>query len=203
MAINTDYTIGIKREVVTALQPLFGDDFPIEDLRNHVYVGLEYPYLPVQYPAIYVTFQPRDLRNVGVGHVEYSLDDTGSPIAVKHWFFTGTINFNIIALSPIERDQLGAALVNIISFGDTPFQDFSKQLLNASYVDLQYLPDIIRPSGDVTNDVPWGNPDERTFGVSYSIDVLGEFYSEPSTGDLIKIESIIVNAYRPDQPKPW
>lgn len=203
--INTDYTIGIKREIVTALKPMFGNDFPIENLRNRVYVGLEYPYTPVQYPAIYITYQPRELRNIGVGHIEYSNDDSGTPVAIKHWYFSGTINFNIMTLSPFERDQLGAALVNILALGETEyvFSSFQDELIDATYVDLQYLPDIIHPGGDVTGDVPWGNNDERTFGTSYSIDVLGEFYSEPYTGDLIRIESVIVNGYRPDQPVPW
>lgn len=206
MPINTDYAVGIKREIVTALKPLFGDNFPIEALRNRVYVGLEYPYSQVQYPAIYITYQPGTLRNIGVGHIEEGINpDDGTPFMVKHWYFTGTINFNVMALSQSERDQLGSAIVNILSLGETmpEFETFQDNLLNGTYVDLQYLPDIIHPGGDVSDTVPWDNPDERAFGTSYSIDVVGEFYSEPYTGELIEINSIEVHAYRPDQPVPW
>lgn len=75
MSINTDYKIGLKREVVNALKPMFGSQFEYEDLRNHVFVGLEYPMKPIQYPAIYITFQEEELRNAGIGHVETDYTD--------------------------------------------------------------------------------------------------------------------------------
>jgi hypothetical protein len=68
--INTDYKIGLKREIVNALRPMFGDQFEYPDLRNKVFVGLEYPMKRLQYPAIYITFQEAELRNAGIGHVE-------------------------------------------------------------------------------------------------------------------------------------
>ncbi len=77
--ITTDYKIGLKREIVNALRPMFGDKFEYEDLRNHVFVGLEYPMTRVQYPAIYITFQEEELRDAGIGHVE--LDYTED----QHW----------------------------------------------------------------------------------------------------------------------
>ena len=202
--INDDYTIGIKREMVTALQPMFGNDFPIDNLANRVYVGLEYPLTDTRYPAIYLTYNENELRSAGVGHVEDATGPDGTPAQVKHWYFTGSINFNILALSPKERDQLGAALVNILAFGETNdfLNTFRTQLMNSTYVDLQYLQEIIHPGGEQVGNPPWESETDIVFGKQYSIDVLGEFYSNIYTGDLVQIDHVQVHPYT-DQGSPW
>lgn len=204
MVINDDYTIGLKREIVTALEPMFHEDFPITNLRDRVYVGLEYPFSRVQYPAIYISYQETDLRSAGVGHVEQSVGDDGTPTEMRHWYFTGRINFNIMALSPKERDQLGAALVNFIAFGNSDdfFKRFHDQLMDSTYVDLQFLQEIIHPGGEVTGNPPWDTETEMVFGRSYSVDVLGEFYSNKSTGELVRWEHVHIHPYLPDG-QPW
>lgn len=203
--INDDYTVGIKREVVTALEPMFHDTFPIEALRNRVYVGLEYPFTKVSFPAIYITYNETELRNVGVGHTEEVLTEDGTPTQVKHWRFTGTINFNIMSLSPKERDELGAALVNILAFGESNplLSNFRTQMLNSTYVDLQFLQDIIHPGGEVMGVTPWASETELVFGKSYSIDIFGEFYSNAYTGELIRWEHVEVHPYITGHAAPW
>lgn len=85
MAIQTDYKIGLKREIINALKPIFGDTFGYPELRNRVFVGLEYPMKPVQYPAIFVTYQEDEIRNAGVSHIEYDYTENSVfPKAVKH-----------------------------------------------------------------------------------------------------------------------
>lgn len=123
--INNDYKVGIKREIITALKPLFGNTFPYTDLRNKVYVGLEYPMKQAQYPGIYITFTENNLQNAGISHIEYEYtNDSPFPKLVKHWIFDGRINFNILALSALDRDRLSAALVNILGFAEV-MPDFS------------------------------------------------------------------------------
>lgn len=201
--INDDYTIGLKREIVTALQPMFGNDFPIDQLQNHVFVGLEYPFSHTQYPAIYITYNERELRSAGVGHIEQAEDDDGTPYEVRHWMFTGSINFNVMTLSPKERDQLGAALVNILAFDSDGFlEQFRDHLMDSTYVDLQYLQEIIHPGGEVTGQTPWNSETEMVFGRSYSVDVLGEFYSSRKTGEIIRWEHVQVHPYLADGT-PW
>lgn len=203
--INDDYTVGIKREAVTALEPMFHDDFPISELRNRVYVGLEYPFSNVRYPAIYITYRENQLRNAGVGHTEDATGTDGTPALIKHWYFTGTINFNVMALSPKERDQLGSALVNILGFGGTVdlLKTFHDNLLDSTYVDIQYLQDIIHPGGEVIGNVPWESETEIMFGTSYSVDVLGEFYSNVYTGELVQWEHIQIHPYTPEGTSWW
>lgn len=204
--INDDYKTGIKREIVGALRPMFGSTFPYVDLRNQVYVGLEYPMEPVNYPAIYITFNEREIRNIGVGHIEQAVDDNLLPYKVKRWWFEGTINFNIIALNPLDRDRLAAALINILAFhhdGPEEFSAFYDELYDADYVDLTLMTERIIPGGEQVGATPWDSEDELQYGNSYSVAVSGEFTSNASTNDLVQISTIRVSGYTPGEAPPW
>ena len=204
--INDAYKTGIKREIVRALKPLFGDTFPIPELRNQVYVGLEYPMKVVNYPAIYITFTEREIRNVGVGHLEIGIDANLSPYKIKRWWFEGTMHFNILALNPLDRDRLAAAVINILAFnqdGPDEFAPFYDELYDADYVDLTLMSDRIMPGGEQVGGVPWGNEDEQQYGNTYSVAVSGEFTSNASTNDLVQISTIRVSGYTPDEAAPW
>lgn len=201
-----NYTQGVKRTAVSSLKPMFnGPDFPNDDLRGNVFVGLEYPLTEALYPAIYITFHEQELRNVGVGHIEELTNEDGSTSFLKHWLFTGSINFNILALSPDVRDELGSILINILAFGDVDswLNRFQRDVLGSTYIDLQYLTDIIHPMGEVVGQVPWASETEMTFATNYAIDVLGEFYSHPYTGDIVTIENVNVFPYRKGDNPHW
>jgi len=205
VGINFNYTQGVKRAVVSTLEPMMKDpNFPIPELTGNVTVGLEYPLTKASYPAIFITFQESQLRNVGVGNEELVIQADGTPTRVKHWYFIGTINFNILALSPMERDELGSVLINILAFGDTNswLGRFQKNLMDASYIEVQYLKDIIHPGGEQIGTVPWESTTEMSFGVNYSIDIFGEFYSDPWTGDLIQVEHVELYPYLPGTTPP-
>jgi hypothetical protein len=200
-----DYKIGVKREIVNALKPLFGADFPIPEFRNNVYVGLEYPMTEVDYPAIYITYRERTLKSAGLGHVEYTVDDGGTPFQAKRFYFDGQVSFNIIALSQGTRDRLASALINVLAFGETmpEFTSFWEDLDDSDYVDVQLNKENIYPGGDQTGGVPWNNPDEMQFATTYSLDALGTFAVDPTTGGIIKISTIIVQPYLEGTTPPW
>jgi hypothetical protein len=208
MAIDTDfydYRIGTKREIVTALKPLFGNSFPIPEMRNNVYVGLEYPMEAIDYPAIYITYVERELRNAGVGQVFEEAASDGSLVHYRHWRFAGTLYFNIIALNQLDRDRLASAVINILAAADefSEFSDFYNELYDAEYVALTLLSENITPGGDQVTPVPWGAPDEQQFSTTYSVEVFGEFVTDPATGGLIQISRILVSPYRIGTPPPW
>ena len=207
MAIATDYKVGIKREVVNALKSVVGESLPFEELRNRIYVGLEYPMVQARYPAIYITYSEQTIRNAGISHIEY--DYTDNPIfpkAIKHWIFTGRINFNVMALNALDRDRVAAVLVNAIAFGEIQpeFNTFWDEIRDADYVAIQPLTDIIYPGGEVTGTPPWDTEDELQYGNSYSIEIFGEFWSKPETAELIQIGEVDIWPYRlGEQPPPW
>jgi hypothetical protein len=205
MAIQFDYKTGIKRQIVNSLMEVFDEDFSIPELRGRVKVSLDYPMEPLAYPAVYVTYQEDVIRNAGIGHIEYVENpDSIFPKEMKHWIFSGRINFNIIALNPYDRDRLASAVINAIAFGELPgeFNDFWTQLRGTEYVYLQPLTDEITPGGEQIGQVPWGDDDELQFGNSYSIPVFGEFYSRPETGELIQINEVDLYPYRLGEQDP-
>lgn len=205
MNINFDYPIGVKKEIMSAFTPVFQSTFPDTELRNRIKISLEWPNSAAHYPAIYVTYQEGPLENMGVGHIEYDLDSNGAPIQVMHYRFTGQLNFNILALSPLERDRIAAGLVNLLAFGDVipEFANFKNEIADGDYVRLVLLTDRITPQGLQTNPVPWDNPDEMVFAQTYSVQLFGEFYSEISSGNLVRISAVEVYPYHLGQLPPF
>jgi hypothetical protein len=205
MPINEDYKMGLKREIVSALRPIFGDTYPDEDLRNRVKVGFEYPRTEVMYPAIYLMYAEGPIENMGVGHYHLSTDEHGNPQKYKHYRFQGRLDFNAVALSPIERDKLAAGIVNILALGDEmpEFESFHKEIHDSDWLQIHLLTDIITPGGEQIYDTPWGNPDERVYGNSYSVNVYGEFFSDAVSGDLIQINQIVLFPYLEGELPPF
>lgn len=203
--LNDVYPVGIKREVATALRPVFGNNFPIEALRNQIFVGWEYPNKEIRYPAIYITFTEGPIQNVGVGHYEVVRDDQGDPKIARHFKFTGQLNFNVMALTPKDRDEISAALIQIIAMGMiTPeFVSFHDEIDDSDYITLALMHDKITPGGQQEGTVPWGDDEETVFIATYSVDVFGEFWSDTETGDLIEISEIDLYPYRTGEAKPW
>lgn len=203
--INDDYPIGIKREIVNALKPVFGATFPIPEYRNKVAVTLEYPLQPVQYPAVYITLTVDQLRNIGIGHVEQEYDTNNQPYEFERWWFEGTVHFNVVALNPLDRDKLASSIFNLLAFGNTvpEFKTFYDELHDSDYVDITLMTERILPGGEQVGAVPWQSEDELSFANTHSVRVVGELASNPSTGDLIEIGTIRVSGYTPDEPPPW
>lgn len=205
MNITFDYPIGVKKEVMSAFIPMFGDVYPDVALRDRIKVSLEWPDSREKFPAIYVTYSEGPIETMGVGHIEYSLDENGAPTEAMHYQFNGQLNFNIMALSPLERDQIAAGLVNLLAFGDVipEFANFKDEIADGDYVRLVLMTDRITPQGQQTNPVPWDNPDEMLFTQTYSVQLHGEFYSQVGSGNLVRISRVEVYPYRPDELPPF
>lgn len=206
ISINNDYKVGIKKEIISALRPLFGDTYPDPNLAGKINVNLEFPLQEAKYPSIYVTYTEGSLQNAGIGHYELDTDDDGNPTIFYHWIFDGTVNFNILALTQIDRDQLSAGLINVLALGhDTvEFDEFFTTISDDSYVKLQMLTDKIYPGGETTGQVPWGETDRQVFANTYSVSVFGEFQTDPRTGELITVKRVDLFPYRVDeQLPPW
>jgi hypothetical protein len=193
--ITTAYKMGLKRQIVHALDPVFGPEFPIPDYRD-IYVGLEYPMTNVQYPSILITYSETELRSVGVGYRATDYNETGNRYPYKVFRYQGMVHFNVMALNPLDRDKLSAALVNILAFAEVEdsLVGFVERLRDEKYASLALILDVITPEGEQEGDVPWGNEDEKIFTASYGVPVGGEFTSKPDgTGDLTEIDTIFVD----------
>lgn len=200
-----DYPMGVKRELVSSLKPFFGNDYPDAEFANKINVSLEWPQDRVHYPSIFVTYTEGPIRNMGVGHVEYDYDSNLTPIEYRHYRFDGTVNFNVLALTPLERDRVAAGLMNLLAFNEVipEFSNFKEEMSDNDYVSLILNTEEITPRGENQTPVPWQNPDEMIFSQTYSVQMHGEFYSNSDTGDLIEIESVGAWPYRPGDIPHW
>lgn len=203
--IAFDYPMGVKREVVSAFKPMFGSDYPDPNYASKIHFSLDWPTEQTQYPAIFVTYTEGPIENVGVGHREWITDDFGIPVEYRHYKFTGQLNFNILGLSPLERDEVAAGLVNLLAFHEVldPFKNLEPELNDQDFAGIILNTERITPQGTNESPVPWGNADEQIFAATYSVPLYGEFMSDPSTGNLIIVSGVEVYPYRPEQGPPW
>lgn len=218
MAFREEYKIGVKREIVHALSLVFKDQYPDEQLRNRVRVSSTFPFAEIRYPFILITFSEGPIRNVGLGHYALeqdpnkwnpdptTLDDQPSGRIYKHFRFQGNINFNILALSPQDRDMLSEGLVNILAFSDLmpEFAPFWNEIRDSDYISIALLTDEITPGGDTDFIAPWDpEGDERVFSATYSVPIFGEFFTDPISGGMIRISQVDTYAFSgnfPDDP---
>jgi hypothetical protein len=169
------YKIALKLAVVEALRLIFSEQYP-DSLLNDLFINLEYPQKPQQYPAVIVGYQERDLRTAGPFHFEYR-----SPNNVqKRWYFEGTITMDIIAQTSLDRDYISDHFVHMFAFATT--NEYTASFFN--YIEtnediiVNVNKDILTPAGEtVESGVPWGFTDQLLYRTAYAFDVMGEFLS--------------------------
>ncbi len=209
MAIVTDYQLGIKQEVIGALRKVFTTTYPdsqfvdVQGNKSRVYIGTEFPLKETQYPSIFITYSEGLLQNAGIGNYELETQDDLSVQKILHWRFEGALNFNIFAKTTTDREMLAAGFINIIAFGkDMPeFKPFWDEINDADFVALAFFGDSPRALGDSVEQAPWG-AGENIYVRSYQVSVMGDFWTNPLLGGLVKIRDIDIFPYRHEQPVP-
>jgi hypothetical protein len=152
-----------------------------------VTVTIEYPTDSIVYPCIVVGWIEQYVRNAGVGHIEWILDEnTNLPTPFRHAHYQGQIELAVYALSSLDRDLVSDSLVQIMRMPDmaTYTTNYYNQIFND--VDnsntLHYInvdTDNIRPVGESVQQVPWGAENALQYKSGYRANVFGEFYSLP------------------------
>jgi hypothetical protein len=193
-SISYSYKLGVKEEVVEALRAVFNEVYPDPAYRGHVDVVSEYPSREVTYPLIVVRFQSQEVKNIGIGH--YELDASYPGQRVLHWRFQGTISFTVYGETPIDRDKILAGLTNLFAFGaDIPeFANFQEDIHDLKFITLTILSDSFTEGTDMAMPPAWNpNSNQLLFSNSMTFQVFGEFFTEPSTGDLVEIDAVTIN----------
>lgn len=202
--ISTQYKIGVKREIIGALRKAFGDAYPDPILAGKVSVVAEYPLREVSYPMVVVHFNPGMIQNMGLGHYEIGETDGGEVGLIKRWMFDGSLTLTVYALTPMDRDMVILGLMNMFAFGDQipGFADFWKEIGDYDFVSLQINTEHIQEGGDQVVSVPWGDDETPVFSDSLTLNVFGEFYTVPTTGELVPISQVNVYPYIHGAPEP-
>jgi len=198
------YKVSIKREVVDALREAIAEDYADLDFTKKLEISLEYPTTEVHFPRIIVGLQEQTLTSAGVGHYEFGVAETGEQVLLRHFRFEANLTFTIYALSAVERDELSAVLVGILAFpqGSAASSTFHREVYDSDFIDMQMNTDSITPGGDTVEDVPWDDPTRKVYTASYSIPIIGEFFTHQNGVTLSVINDIRLYPYRPDQNDP-
>ena len=182
-----NYKMEIKRAVVKSLQAEFTVDnyypgFESSRLLTESHITIEYPQRPEQYPSIIVGFKEKELKSGGVGHYEFTSENT----VIQKWLYMGTISLEIFALTSMDRDFISDSIVNLISFGRIQGSLFRDHVEANANVDLQLSIGSLTPISEQTmSGVSWGLTDARIYTVGYEFGCLGSFESGPRYYDYI------------------
>jgi len=203
------YKTWIKTSLVEGLREVF-KDHPDTRIRTKdivrdgkpikfgTKVSIDYPTSELHYPTIVVRFFEREIRNAGVGHVEYLKVDDDDVLTFKfrHFLYSGDIEWAIFALSSLDRDLISDSLIQALAMPDMAeyTQDFWERIYfpddvgvtvgdqNRSkgrwnYVNLNT--DRTLGFGETQTPQPWLSEDQLVYQTSYRTAIYGEFYSLP------------------------
>ena len=186
---------------VGAIQAAFDVTYPQDDAAGgiqKVYCSLDYPVRPQMIPAVWVNYEPAELRMAGIDYTE--TDALGN--LVTRWVFQGHVSFTVVALSNDERDLICDELISMIAFAAQseapgPFRAYIDE--GGGLLATSWSFDTIEPRGDgAAPGTPWMT-DEVLYEQGLALQVRGEFVSSAVTLDLVPLREITIAA-TPDVP---
>ena len=185
-----------KTLLVKALTDTFNETYPVQQYQG-LHVSIEYPESAADYPAIWVDFDPMNLRPSGIGDAYFftapDIDFLVKPY--KIWTFEGRASFTIATLSSLERDSLYDEMVKIIAFGslNDGRSVFRKTIDDNPYVPMMLDYDKIESNGMTASaGTPWGS-EEMVYEVTVVMNARGEFASDISTNSLVLLSKVDIS----------
>lgn len=179
--------------MVEALKATFDSNYPQVDFQN-INVDIEYPVQQSQYPGIWVNYEDSaELSIAGINHQEQIQNTDGSFSIGTRWRFQGVVTLTVVALSSLERDRLYDEVVRTYAFGgyNQSLSVFRQKIEQNDFIGMNFNFDDMQPTGDAAAPgTPW-QTSEIIYEKSLSVDVIGEFVSNPDTQTLAALSSII------------
>lgn len=187
----TPYSRMVKRTVVNGVRSVFTNAFSEQQLRS-LRITTEYPTAKAQYPSVVIRFQEGSNVNAGVGHTELFRDTDDVLREWSHRLFDGALTFEVHALTSVDRDILGDAIVEMLAFSRMPEMSLQHNLFTYIYGDpedpdapdirsllshITYNSDVISAGGESANPVVWGSENDLSYEKSYSVDIWGGYYN--------------------------
>lgn len=187
------YLRTIKTTATEALQAAFQVAYPETDPAGGdkpVFISQEYPVEQTQIPAIWVEFEPADLRTAGIAYTE--TDSSGA--VFTRWRFSGSASFTVAAMSSNERDMIYDQMVALVAFASqSEAPSVWRQTIEASdLIATTWSYDTIENRGAAAAPgTPWGT-DEVMYERGIAVQVLGEFVTNPVTLQLVSLSEISI-----------
>lgn len=189
------YTTYVKTALKEALEGVF-KNHP-DELLQETRVRVENPRAKADYPCILLRFNEREINNMGVGHTEKITipDSEGEPgdfgiAKFKHYLYKADIEFEVLALSSLDRDFIRDTIVQTLAMGD--LEAYTNTFFERIYPEeaTEHYPEalwhFININTDKITGIPeqavppaWGSEDDLVYKSGYRTNTMGEFYSVP------------------------
>ena len=178
------YKTSIKRAMVESIRSVF-DQHP-DKLLSKTKVTIEHPQDKNRYPSVVVRFFERDIRNMGIAHMEIlpvTNDGTVTNQKFKHYIYKGEVEFGIYALSSLDCDLIADTIVQTLAMGDMEAytNQFFERIYEPAYESgkpfININTDVINGVGEQVSPAPWDPDSQLIYQAGYRCDVGGEFYS--------------------------
>jgi hypothetical protein len=199
------FTVPLLTTLHKALAETFDSDFAKEEFRT-VHIGVDFPIKREDYPAIWIDFTPTQSTKIaGIDHKETDIAENGL-IARRHsrWRFWGQATFTVLTMSSFERYRLLDEVIRVLAFGkeQSATAQFRKVIEDNEFVAVNYDADEIDLSGFTAQQgTPWNSPD-FIYEATATIELQGEYITDPATGQLAILERIDVFPYSDLEPDP-
>ena len=184
--------VAVKTAMVQALRTAMGG-MSLFDEDQKVYIDLDYPMVPAQYPGIWVQFSLTKLNRQGLAQevqVQGPPDADGYPTwtFVQEWMFEGRVTMTVVGLKSKDRDRLSDALIAMLAFARPPERvltrtqadtkadrGFITSLDNNPYIAITVSTDTIIVSGEQDAlGTPWA-ADIMSYISTFGFDCIGQF----------------------------
>jgi hypothetical protein len=169
-----------KKVIIQALRNTFTTMYPNTKLAHMAgNIDLEYPYVEEKYPGIWVRFSLTKLQASGLDPSQRTDDEI-----FLVWYFEGTFNLMILALSSKERDLISDGLIEAYAFAAVmpTASPFYNTIQASDLINMTLQSDILSPGGQTESvGVPWDD-DKLAYEDRYSFNVVGQARSRVQPG---------------------
>lgn len=165
----------------------------------------EYPQKQVEYPGLWINFTMQgDVKNVGIGHVEWTQSDTGFTPAYR-WQFGGFIEITLGALSNLERALMIDELTRSIAVArvDENREGILRKVIEQhDLVGQNVVWESFTLSGfGEAQGTPWGT-DDVIYEATVTLQVEGEIVLNPVSGEVVPLEAVTFTPQTDTDPIP-
>lgn len=188
-------TLTIWVEALKAVfhDPTYESPVALGEGLEQIPVLTEYPAEEANYPGLWVNFSMQgDVKNVGIGHVEYSEGDDGVE-EVYRWHYGGLVEITVGALSNLERALLLDELLRTIAVGRADRNQegaLREHIERNDLIGQRVTWESITVSGfGEAQGTPWGT-DDVLYEATATITMEGECVLHPRTGLLVPLTEI-------------
>lgn len=193
--------------IINGLRAAFNASYDRDPQLASLKITQTYPLAAIDYPCIVVEYHNSLVARAGVGHYEYFTDVNNELHLWKHSRFEGEVTFEILGMTPLDRDLLADALTEIIQFGqlDTQLDQFYTTLYGDPngpvllwFNQIMFNSDEITSSGNTASLAPWSPEDLMVYQTSLSSEVHGGYYNVDPTDIPKYVTRVELSSYNPN-----